>query len=312
MLKTRSYAPLSLQAGLVDPGRGKARQYKIKRAMGKFIITFLSDFGYSAESAGVCRAVLKRLAPEVEVIDLCHGLPPFDVRAGALALENAVPFCPLAVHLAVIDPGVGGSRRPVALQAARGDFLVGPDNGLLIPAARRLGGIVRVHLIENPKHMLHPVSATFHGRDLFAPAAALLACGGRLEELGRAISPEELAPAPWSEPTLLGEEVAGEVLGFDQYGSIKLNLRPEHLRPLGLQPGDRVLLQAGPTGPDGHSWVLPFVRTFGDVSPGQPCLLTDSDGRLAVAVNLGNARSLLGVAAGAPVRCRRPADAPAL
>ncbi|MDI3279795.1 MAG: SAM-dependent chlorinase/fluorinase [Bacillota bacterium] len=279
--------------------------------MSKFIITFLSDFGYRAESAGVCRAVIKSLAPEVEVLDLCHGLPPFDVRAGALALENAVPFCPLGVHLAVVDPGVGGPRRPVALQAARGDFLVGPDNGLLIPAARRLGGITRAHLLENPEHMLHPVSATFHGRDLFAPAAAFLARGGRLEELGRALSPEELAPAPWGEPALLGEEVAGEVLGYDQYGSLKLNLRPEHLQALGLQPGELVLFKAGAAGDREYSWTLPFVRTFGDVPPGQPCLLTDSDGRLAVAVNLGSARSLLGLAAGAPVRCRRPADAPA-
>ena len=152
------------------------------------IITFLTDFGLQDDFVGTCHGVIKRIEPEAEVIDITHGIPPQHVLQGALVLRNTLPYMPVGVHLAVIDPGVGGSRRPLALRDAEGRLYVGPDNGLLIPAAERFGGIEEAHELANPDYALQPVSRTFHGRDLFAPAAAYLAKGvrpGRARPSGR-------------------------------------------------------------------------------------------------------------------------------
>ncbi len=148
-------------------------------------ITFLSDYGYDDEFAGVCRAVIARLAPGATLIDLTHGIPRHDVRAGAAVLENALPYAPPGVHLAVVDPGVGSARKAVAVAAAEeGRLLVGPDNGLLWPALERFGGaMAAVDLTLSPQR-LEPLSATFHGRDIFAPVAAALASGTPLAAVG--------------------------------------------------------------------------------------------------------------------------------
>ena len=141
------------------------------------VITFLTDFGLADDFVGVCHGVMKRIAPDCEVIDITHGIAPQAVLQGALTLANTLPYMPSGVHLAVVDPGVGTGRRALALRSGDGRFFVGPDNGLLLPAAERLGGIEAAHELTNPEYMLEPVSRTFHGRDVFSPAAAHLASG---------------------------------------------------------------------------------------------------------------------------------------
>src|SRR5438477_10642472 len=155
-------------------------------------ITFLTDFGLEDDFVGTCHGVIKRIAPEAQIIDLTHGVRPGRIQQGALVLANALPYMPVGVHLAVVDPGVGGARRPLALRDEEGHVFVGPDNGLLIPAAEAGGGVVAAHELVNPEYALQPVSRTFHGRDLVAPAAAHLALGVPLEELGPPLDPEVL------------------------------------------------------------------------------------------------------------------------
>ena len=153
-------------------------------------ISFLSDYGDEDEFAGVCRAVIRQIAPDAPIIDLTHGIGRQGIRHGALALANALPFCPPGIHLAVVDPGVGTDRRPVAVTTMEeGRFLVGPDNGLLWPAIERFGGAARAIDLAGSPFRLEPVSATFHGRDLFAPVAAHLALGARLDEAGAKFEP---------------------------------------------------------------------------------------------------------------------------
>src|SRR3954469_3218468 len=148
-------------------------------------VTFLSDYGLVDEFVGVCHAVIARIAPEARVIDLTHGIPRHDARTGALVLARALPYAPPGVHLAVVDPEVGAERRGVAIRCAEeGRFLVGPDNGLLMPAAAAFGGAVEAVDVARSPHRLEPVAATFHGRDVFAPVAAHLAAGAEVRDAG--------------------------------------------------------------------------------------------------------------------------------
>src|SRR4051794_3966480 len=150
------------------------------------VLTFLSDYGLLDEFVGVCHGVIARIAPEVRVIDISHGVQRHDVRSGALMLRGALPYMPAGVHLGVVDPDVGGRRRAIALRTAEDDrILVGPDNGLLMLAAERLGGVVEAIDIGRSPHRLEPVSATFHGRDIFSPVAATLAAGPAPAAAGR-------------------------------------------------------------------------------------------------------------------------------
>src|SRR5688572_23363652 len=160
-------------------------------------VSLLSDWGARDPSAAICRSVVMGIAPEALIVDITHEVEKFNIRHGALMLWCALPFMPIGAHMAVIDPGVGTARRPIAIETARGDYLVGPDNGLLLPAAQRLGGAVRVHSIENAQYRLPVVSSTFHGRDVFAPAAAHLALGLPLESIGPPIDPNALTDIDW-------------------------------------------------------------------------------------------------------------------
>ena len=155
-------------------------------------VTFLSDFGTSDDFAGICHGVINLLCPDARVIHITHGIQPQAIGQGARVLAGAIHYLPVGVHLAVVDPGVGSERRAVALRSGDGRHFVGPDNGLLIPAAESCGGVVEAVAITNPDIMLQPVSRTFHGRDVFAPAAARLASGVPLSELGPAIEPARL------------------------------------------------------------------------------------------------------------------------
>ncbi|HEX2031999.1 MAG TPA: SAM-dependent chlorinase/fluorinase, partial [Actinomycetota bacterium] len=197
-------------------------------------ILFLTDYGLDDEFVGVCHAVMARLAPEARVIDLTHGIPPQDVMAGALALSEAVPHAPPdAVYLGVVDPGVGTERRAVAV-AAGGALLVGPDNGLLLLAARALGGVERAVEIDAGRVVSGPVSATFHGRDVFAPAAARLAVSGDLRSLGGGVDPASLVSLEPDEPRVGPGRLTTTVLGIDRFGNVRLAARAADLGAAGL------------------------------------------------------------------------------
>lgn len=252
-------------------------------------ITFLSDYGYEDEFAGVCRAVIGQIAPDAPLIDLTHGIGRQDVRHGALALAAALPFTPPGVHLAVVDPGVGTARRAVAaLTRDEGRFLVGPDNGLLAPAIERFGGCsVAIDLARSP-FRLEPVSATFHGRDVFAPVAAHLALGATMGEAGEKIEPESLAGLELPSPSVEADRVTAHVLRCDAFGNAILDLRPGDLADGPLEVGGPLEIEAPDGGFQGR-----WARTFEDVARGDVLLYEDSSRTLALAVNGGSAEGLL-------------------
>ena len=265
-------------------------------------ILFLTDYGLEDEYVGVCHAVMARLAPEARVVDLTHGIPPRDVLAGALALSGAVPYAPDdAVYLAVVDPGVGTDRRAVALQAG-GALLVGPDNGILGLAARALGDVAKAVGVDPQRVATGPVSPTFHGRDVFAPAAALLATGSSLEDLGPTIDPTTLVGAEPEEPLVGPGRLGTSVLGVDRFGNLRLAARPEHLGAVGLGH-DLVLLSGADPVP------LRLVATFGDLGEDELGLLEDSGGWLAVVRNGESAARSLGLGPHSPVILAAAADA---
>jgi S-adenosylmethionine hydrolase len=251
-------------------------------------VTFLTDFGLQDDFVGTCHGVVKRIAPEAEIIDLTHGIEPGAILQGALVLANALPYMPAGIHLAVVDPGVGGTRRPLALRDAEGRHHVGPDNGLLLPAVDRFGGVAAAHELANPEFSLQPVSRTFHGRDLFAPAAAHLARGVGLDELGPPIDPGELVRLDLPEPRIGHSRIHATVLGIDRFGNVALNLTREHLDEAGVVPGTRVELAS-----HGDRYYAVRARTFADASPGDLILYEDSYRNLAVAVSRGSAADLL-------------------
>jgi S-adenosylmethionine hydrolase len=259
-------------------------------------VTFLSDFGLRDDFVGTCHGVIKRIAPEVEVIDITHGIPPRSIIQGALVLANTVPYMPLGVHLAVIDPGVGGPRRALALRDNEGRHYVGPDNGLLLPASDR-SGIAEAHEIVNPAYALEPVSPTFHGRDIFAPAAAHLAQGIALGELGPPIDPGALVQLELPVPELRAHRIAARVLYVDAFGNIQLNLTREHLAELDVRQGARVELEVS-----GQRYYAVAARTFSDARAGDLILYEDSYGNIAVAQNRGNAGQMLSAQAGQELR----------
>jgi S-adenosyl-L-methionine hydrolase (adenosine-forming) len=256
-------------------------------------ITFLTDFGLQDDFVGTCHGVMKRIAPEVEIIDLTHGVRPGRILQGALTLANSLPYMPPGVHLAVVDPGVGGGRRPLALRDGEGRFYVGPDNGLLLPAADRFGGVVEAYELANPAYALQSVSRTFHGRDLFSPAAAHLALGVSLGDLGPPIDPDALVRLELPMPEIGHGRIQATVLGIDRFGNVALNLTREHLDRAGIVPGTRVELTSR-----GDRYFAVAARTFSDARPGDLILYEDSYRSLAVAVAQGSAAALLGVEEG--------------
>jgi S-adenosyl-L-methionine hydrolase (adenosine-forming) len=262
-------------------------------------VTFLTDFGLQDDFVGTCHGVIKRIAPDAEVIDITHGIGPGRVLQGALVLRNALPYMPEGVHLAVVDPGVGGGRRALALRDEAGRFHVGPDNGLLLPAVDRFGGVVAAHELASPEHSLQPVSRTFHGRDLFSPAAAHLACGVDIGELGPPIDPGELVRLELPEPEIGKSRIRATVLAVDRFGNVALNLTRDHLEQGGIVPGTRVELDAR-----GDRYYAVAARTFGDASRGALILYEDSYRNVAVAVSRGNAAELLRVSEGAELLIR--------
>jgi len=258
-------------------------------------VTFLTDFGLADDFVGTCHGVLKSIAPDVEVIDITHGIRPQAVLQGALVLRNTVPYMPLGVHLAVVDPGVGSARRPIALRDEGDRMYVGPDNGLLVPAAER-AGIAAAHELANPRYALESVSRTFHGRDLFAPAAAHLALGVSLDELGPPLSPDALVRLDLPVPEFNDSVVHATVLYVDRFGNVQLNLTREDLERVDVVAGTRLELAVA-----GERYYATAARTFGDARPGEIVLYEDSYRNVAVAINRGNAAEMFAVRAGQPL-----------
>jgi S-adenosylmethionine hydrolase len=251
------------------------------------VVTFLTDYGYEDEFVGVCHGVVARLAPEVRVIDLTHGVARHDVRSGALILRRALPFFPPGVHLGVVDPGVGGDRRAIAARTAEEErLLVGPDNGLLSLAAARFGGVVEAVDVSRSPHRLEPVSATFHGRDTFAPVAAHLALGEPLVEAGEPLDPEALVGLELPRARAEGDDVVCHALAFDRFGNVMLGVEHEELTAMGLKLGDGVLVN----GDEAR-----YTTTFADVPPGALLLYEDAYRALSLAVNRGSAADRLGL-----------------
>jgi S-adenosylmethionine hydrolase len=262
-------------------------------------ITFLTDFGLQDDFVGTCHGVMKRIAPEVEIIDITHGIAPQGVLQGALTLANTLPFMPEGVHLAVVDPGVGGSRRALALRDVSGRVHVGPDNGLLTLAAEKLGGIAEAHELGNPEYALDSVSRTFHGRDLFSPAAAHLALGVPLPELGPPIDPDALARLDIPQPEVGATRIHCTVLSIDRFGNIGLNLDRSHFDEAGIVPGTRVELQIGH-----ERYYAVAARTFADARPGDIILYEDAYRNISIAINGGNAAAMFGISEGRDIRIR--------
>lgn len=259
-------------------------------------ISFLSDFGYQDEFVGVVHGVLAKLAPESRVIDVGHGFPRGNVKAAALALTRAVQYLPEGVCFAVVDPGVGTERRAIAAETPWGTF-IGPDNGLLSPAVAMVGGAHKIVSIENPEAIIPSPGETFHGRDVFAPAAALIASGeAAIDELGPQVPGEEIVPLLLPLTETKDGVITGEAWWVDQFGNVQTNIAPEDMEGIGVTPGETVTIKVGATM---HS--VPWVNAYGDVDEGETLVHVDSVGLLALAVRGGRADEELNLAEGLAV-----------
>jgi S-adenosyl-L-methionine hydrolase (adenosine-forming) len=267
---------------------------------GSPVITFLSDYGLEDDFVGVCHAVIASVCPQARVIDLVHGIPRHDVLAGALILQGTLRYLPVGVHLAVVDPGVGGPRRGVALRLADGRLLVGPDNGLLAPAAVAGGGVVEAVDIGASPFALQPVSATFHGRDIFAPVAARLAGGAALTEAGVVCDADGLVALELPRPRVADGVVVAHALYIDRFRNVQLDVEGSEIDRFGLEMGRVVEVASGSA-----RWERArFVRTFAEAGAGELLLYEDAYGWLAVAVNQGDAARRLELTVGDELRIR--------
>jgi S-adenosylmethionine hydrolase len=259
-------------------------------------LTFLTDFGLEDGFVAACHGVAASIAPAATVIDITHLVPPGDIRRGAAVLAQTVPAMPPAVHVAVVDPGVGSARRAIAVQAGQA-ILVGPDNGLLSWAITALGGAEIVVALTNQALWRRPVSPTFHGRDIFMPVAAHLFAGTALGDAGTPISAADLT---WLAPPtnrITGSEVEGEVLSVDRFGNVQLSIPSAALTTLGIAIGSVVTIRC-----QGRELTAPYSETFGSAAPGELVAFTDSAGLVSLAISHGNAAEALALPPGVLVR----------
>jgi S-adenosyl-L-methionine hydrolase (adenosine-forming) len=265
-------------------------------------VCFLSDFGLSDDFVGTCKGVMLGIAPGVSIVDLTHEVPGFEVEAGAEILQHATRYMPAdTVYLAVVDPGVGTKRRELALRTESGALLVGPDNGLLVPAAESLGGVSAACALTEDRFHLHPVSSTFHGRDVFAPVAAHIAAGVGLSDLGRPVDPSSLVRlGPANARVDEGAGLVTRIISVDRFGNARLSVMQEES---GLGYGDALKVDTG----DGGMSVR-YVETFGSAKAGELVLVPDSHWRLSLAINKGSAAQALALEVGGKVRLIPPAD----
>ena len=262
-------------------------------------ISFLTDFG-SDTAPATCRGVIWSICPSARINDLTHETRQFAIRDGAFLLWSSLLYQPIGVHLAVVDPGVGTARRPIAIETVRGDRLVGPDNGLLIPVAERLGGIVAAHALENRALWRDSVSHTFHGRDIFAPVAAHLASGVAIAEVGRSLDPAALVPLAFPNARVSDGAMESSVVFVDRFGNCRIAGQAHDLAELHgrLEPGDRFRLRIRDREID-----VAWQTTFGNVAPGELLLYDDADmAGLGIGLNQGSAADRLKLANDTPVR----------
>ncbi len=269
------------------------------------VITFLTDFGPAAPA--VCRGVMFRICPDANIIDISHQVPRYSIRDGAASLVFALPHMPVGTHVAVVDPGVGTERLPVGLRTARGDVLIGPDNGLLIDAAEALGGIEEARALENRDLMLPVITSSFHGRDIFAPVAGHLAAGVAFSAIGPTVAVDTLVRLPVIRPTIDDGTLRSTIVHVLIYGNVTFAGTPADLEAaIGpLEPGRELLLEfpehdGAPAVEERTIW----ERTFGRVPVGSSLLMADSEGHLSLADNQGDAARRLGLALDRPVRIR--------
>ncbi len=260
-------------------------------------ITFLTDFGLQDDFVGTCHGVIAGIAPDARVIDITHGIPPQQVLQGALVLASTLPYMPAGVHLAVVDPTVGTDRRAVALRGLDDRLYVGPDNGLLLPAIEKLGGVEGAWELANEEYMLRPVSRTFHGRDIFSPAAAHLAGGVDPAALGPAVAAEELVRLDLPQPEIGRSSLRATILYVDRFGNMQLNLTHEEAALARIEAGARIELRL-PL----ESYYAIATRTFAEARPGDLILYEDSYGNLAIAINGGDAARMFQAKPGDVVR----------
>ena len=259
-------------------------------------LTFLTDFGLEDGFVAACHGVAARIAPATRVIDITHLVPPGDVRRGAAVLAQTVPAMPPAVHVAVVDPGVGTTRRAVAIEA-KGGILVGPDNGLLSWAITALGGATRAVQLTNDAFWNNPVSPTFHGRDIFMPVASHLVRGTSLTEAGTEVDVCELVMLAAPTSRLLDREAEGEVVSVDRFGNVQLSIPAASATDLGIKIGSPMLIRC-----NRRELTAPYLETFGSAAPGELIAFTDSAGLISLAVSSGNAAERLSLPPGARVR----------
>jgi S-adenosyl-L-methionine hydrolase (adenosine-forming) len=258
-------------------------------------LSFLTDYGLEDGFVAACHGVSARIAPDADIIDVTHLIPPGDVRRGAAVLAQTVPYLPPAVHVAVVDPGVGTARRPIAVAAGDSVF-IGPDNGLLSWALTAAGGAVRAFSLTNRELWLSRVTPTFHGRDIFMPVAAHLAADAELTAAGTEIDVGGLVTLPAPERMVRDFTAAGEVLSVDRFGNVQLSITGADAAQIGVKPGGTVLVRLGH-----RQLTLPYRDTFGAVGSGDLVTYTDSAGMVCLAVNGGNAAQRLGLPPGARV-----------
>jgi S-adenosyl-L-methionine hydrolase (adenosine-forming) len=263
------------------------------------IVTLLTDYGREDDFVGVCHGVMRSIEPDLRIIDITHGISRSAVREGALVLRNTLPFMPVGVHMAVVDPQVGTERRALGLRTGDGRTLVGPDNGLLSLAWERCGGVELAVDITRSQHRLEPVSATFHGRDIFAPVSAHLAAGAELADAGDPLDPGALATVVLPEPRSEDGTLVAHALVLDRFGNVALNVGHEQLAGSGLTLGGTLELETG-----GERYLAKYAQTFADVTAGELLVYEDSYRTLAIAINRGDAASTLGLRPDAEVRMR--------
>lgn len=252
----------------------------------KPLITLTSDFGLHSQSVGVMEAVALSIAPDASVVHLMHGLPAYNISAAARTLEcvKSLDKTSTHVHVCVCDPGVGTSRKAIICCTARGDYLVGPDNGVLRPAAYLLGGLTAVYQITNTKYMRLPVSPIFHGRDIFVPAAAHIARGISPDQFGQELDVRELVAAPYDEAVVTDNRIYASVIQINAFGSLHLNILHSLWDSLDIKHG--AVLQV--IFSDRTTIEVTASRVFADVPPGGLAVLKDDYGRVELAKNLGS------------------------
>jgi S-adenosylmethionine hydrolase len=263
------------------------------------IVTLLTDYGHDDDFVGVCHGVIRSIHPEAQIVDITHGIRRYAVRQGALVLRNTLPYMPRGVHVAVVDPQVGTQRRAVAVGTGDGRLLVGPDNGLLSLAWERCGGVELAVDITRSPHRLEPVSATFHGRDIFAPVAAHLARGAELADAGDPLDPGALTVVQLPEPRVDDGALVAHALVVDRFGNASLDVDHDDTAGTGLALGGTVEIEVG-----GERYVAIYAQTFADVRPGELLVYEDAYRTLAVAINRGDAAATLGLEPDAEVRLR--------